>query len=105
MTDYSKDELLREIHSLTRENQALKLDNDFLQRQNAALKLRCSKYSLEISELTSEIQDLKFTKKYLNSEEAGAAFARSLLGHRMTDEEVAIDEAENNYVPYNGDDF
>ena len=50
----------------------------------------------------------EFASKYCSEEEqgnAGRAFARSLLGHTMTDEEVEIDEAENAYVPYNGDDF
>ena len=58
----------------------LEAENDFLQRQNNALKMRCSKYSLEIHDLQSEIADMKFTRKYLTSEEAGKAFAQSLIG-------------------------
>ena len=58
----------------------LEADNKFLKRQNNALKLRCSDYSLRISELESEIADMKFTRKYLTSEEAGKQFAKELLG-------------------------
>ena len=48
---------------------------------------------------------MRFTRKYLTSEEAGKAFARELLGKPMTPEEVAISEAENRYDAYVGDDF
>ena len=74
------DEVLNELYGLREENQALKLDNDFLQRQNAACKLRCGKLAIQVRELESEIADMKFTHKMLNSEEAGRAFARELLG-------------------------
>ena len=103
MTDNRK--LLEELQTLKNEIQSLKVDNDFLQRQNRALKLRCGKYSLRISDLESEITDMKFTHKILNSEEAGKAFARELLGKPMTHEEVVIENAENSYTPYSGDDF
>lgn len=103
MTDNRK--LLEELQTLKNEIQSLKVDNDFLQRQNRALKLRCGKYSLRISDLESEITDMKFTHKMLNSEEAGKAFARELLGKPMTHEEVVIENAENSYTPYSGDDF
>ena len=99
------DEILEELHYLREENQSLKIDNDFLQRQNAACKMRCSKYAIENQQLRDEITDLRFTHKYLTAEEAGKAFARELLGKPMTPEEVAIDAAENSYVPYSGDDF
>ena len=103
MTDNRK--LLEELQTLKNEIHSLKVDNDFLQRQNRALKLRCGKYSLRISDLESEITDMKFTRKYLTSEEAGKAFARELLGKPMTHEEVVIENAENSYTPYSGDDF
>ena len=74
------DEVLEELHYLREENQSLRLDNDFLQRQNNGLKLRCSKCALEVRKLEEEIADMKFTHKMLNSEEAGRAFARELLG-------------------------
>lgn len=109
MTDYKRDlkldEVLEELYALREQNESLKVDNDFLQRQNNACKIRCSKYSLEIQELRSEIADLRFTHKMLTAEEAGAAFARELLGQPMTEEDLAIEAAENCYVPYNGDDF
>ena len=99
------DEVLEELYYLREENQSLRLDNDFLQRQNAACKLRCGKLAIQVRELESEIADMKFTHKMLNSEEAGRAFARELLGKPMTREDLAIEAAENAYMPYNGDDF
>ena len=99
------DEVLNELWYLREENQSLKIDNDFLQRQNTACKLRCSKYALQVRELESEIADMKFTRNYLTSEEAGKAFARELLGKPMTREELAIEATENSYEPYTGDDF
>lgn len=78
--DIKLDTVLEELYALREENQQLKVDNDFLQRQNNACKMRCSKYSLRITELESEIADLRFTKGFLSSEEAGKMFAKSLLG-------------------------
>lgn len=99
------DEVLEELYALREENQSLKVDNDFLEKQNAACKLRCSKLTIQVRELESEIKDMKFTRKYLTSEDAGRAFARELLGKPMTPEDIAIEQAENCYVPYDGDDF
>ena len=62
------------------EIQALQEENDFLRKQNAALKLRCSKYAIENKELSDEIADMRFTRKYLTSEEASKKFAQELLG-------------------------
>ena len=86
----------------------LEKENKFLEKQNRALKLRCGKYSLQITELESEIQDMKFTHKMLNSEEAGRAFARELLGKPMTEDEfIAAGEAEyeRTWNIADGDDF
>ena len=69
------------------------------------LKARCKELSKENLILKNEISDMKFTRNYLTSEEAGKAFAMELLGKPMTHEEVAIEQAENSYVPYSGDDF
>ena len=94
------DEVLTELYQLREENQSLKIDNDFLQRQNNGLRLK-------LQSITS-MSMFEFANAYCNDaqlEEAGHAFARSLLGHQMTDEEIAIEQAENCYVPYNGDDF
>jgi hypothetical protein len=93
------------INEVLEELYALRDENYFLKRQNNALKIRCSDYSLRIGELETEIADMKFTRKYLTSEEAGRAFARELLGKPMTEEELAIEAAENAYIPYVGDDF
>lgn len=96
------------IKDIQLENEELKARNDFLERQNKALKMRCSKYRLEITKLTSEIQDMKFTHKMLNSEEAGRAFARELLGKPMTEDEfIAAGEAEyeRTWNIADGDDF
>ena len=103
--DLKLDEVLNELYALREENTSLKIDNDFLQRQNSACKMRCSQYAIENKELRDEIADLRFTHKMLSSEEAGRAFARELLGKPMTPEDIAIEQAENCYVPYNGDDF
>ena len=89
----------------------LEADNKFLKRQNNALKLRCSEYSLRISKLENEIADMKFTRKYLTSEEAGKAFARELLGKPMTkadieeEEFIANGEAHYEKFAFIGDDF
>ena len=96
------------IKDIQLENEELKARNDFLERQNKALKMRCSKYCLEITKLTSEIQDMKFTHKMLNSDEAGRAFARELLGKPMTEDEfIAAGEAEyeRTWNVADGDDF
>ena len=98
-------EVLEELYALREQNQELKLDNDFLEKQNNSLKIRCGKYCLENKKLSEEIADMKFTRKYLTSEEAGTAFARELLGKPLTDEDIAIEAAENGYKPYVGDDF
>ena len=72
--------MCKTIDVLTEENQQLKVDNEFLRKQNRALKLRCSKYCLQNRKLEEEIKDMKFTRKYLTSEEAGKRFAEELLG-------------------------
>lgn len=74
------DEVLEELYALREQNHELKVDNDFLQRQNNALKMRCSNYCLQVRDLESEIEDMKFTRKYLTSEEAGRQLARELTG-------------------------
>jgi hypothetical protein len=97
--DLKLDEVLEELY-------ALRDENYFLKRQNNALKIRCSDYSLRIGELETEIADMKFTHKMLNSEEAGKAFARELLGKPMTEEEfIAEGEAHYNKFAFIGDDF
>ena len=74
-------------------------------RTNFELKQRCRTLTAENESLKLEIKDMKFTRNYLTSEEAGKAFARELLGKPMTREELAIEAAENCYVPYTAEDF
>ena len=71
---------LNELNGLITSCAELAKDNDFLRKQNRALKLRCGKYAVENRKLTEEVNDLRFTHKYLTSEEAGKAFAQELLG-------------------------
>lgn len=112
-------DLCNHFAELEKENKQLKQDNKVLGheltyfKEYAAdleedvnnLKANCRKLTSENMSLKSEIKDMKFTRNYLTGEEAGKAFARELLGKPMTREELAIEAAENCYVPYNGDDF
>ena len=67
---------LEEIKGFIEASQKLARQTRFIN----ALKMRCSDYSQRIIELESEIADMKFTRKYLTSEEAGKRFAQELLG-------------------------
>ena len=91
---YSKNELRGFIESC-----------EELAKTNFILKQECRTLTAENQSLKLEIRDMKFTRKYLTGEEAGRQFARELLGQPMTEEDLAIEAAENAYVPYNGDDF
>jgi hypothetical protein len=73
--DIKLDEVLEELYSLRDEN-------SFLKRQNTALKIRCSNYCLKVKNLENEIADMKFTRNYLTSEEAGKQLARELIQAR-----------------------
>ena len=114
----TNEELILEIRRLKQDLDEVKIheemlvkENKFLDKQNRALKLRCSKYCLQISDLEAEIKDMKFTHKMLNSEEAGRAFARDLLGKPMSkadiEEEKMIADGEAHYerFAFLGDDF
>lgn len=105
-------ELEEENQQLTKDNKVLGNELTYFKEYTADLeeevtriKARCRELSLENHDLSMEIKDMKFTRKYLTSEEAGKAFARELLGNPMTPEELAIEAAENSYKPYVGDDF
>ena len=116
-----KDTLL-EIQKLEEENKELKAQNEFLQKKYADLKKHYDdfyekEYLARIDEcnnLWGELFEIKhmtmweFAAKYCSDEDmeqAGHQLARSLLGHRMTDEEVKIAETESRYDYYTGDDF
>ena len=105
------DEVLEELYALREENQSLQIDNDFLQRQNAACKFRCREYATKVHELELEVADLRFTHKYLTSEEAGTQLAQELL-HPDTNfikAEEAAEQLENEVVgamgSFLGDDY
>ena len=49
-------------------------------KSNFILKQRCRDLTRENESLKLEIKDMKFTRNYLPSEEAGRKFAESLLG-------------------------
>jgi len=114
--------LTLERNNLLKEIQSLKTENEELRAKNTELKKDYDEfyekeYMVRIEEcnrLWGELFDIKhmgvweFANKYCTPEqqaEAGKAFARELLGKPMTPEEIAIDEAENGYKPYNGDDL
>ncbi len=87
-------DLCNHFAELEKENQQLKADNKILGneltyfKEYAAdleedvnnLKARCQKLATENHDLLLENQDMKFTRKYLTSEEAGRALAQKLLG-------------------------
>lgn len=96
--------------------------NEFLERCVNALKLNMAQLTKERNdfckkniELSKELHDIKqmsmfeFGNTYCSDESLeadGKAFARALgVGVRMTDDEVAIAKAEDNYVPYTAEDF
>lgn len=83
-------------------------------KQITDLKAQCKELSEENLFLKSEIQDMKFTRKYLTSEDAGKAFARELLGKPMTESDIAEEQFIENGEAYyertwnlacEGDDF
>ena len=107
------------INGLRAENEILRDENETLFETNEeliktirALKERCKDYSQQIIELECEVNDLKFTRNYLTSEDAGKAFAQDLLGN-MTPGDIAeeefISQGEQHYADtWNincGDDF
>lgn len=71
----------------------LSSENTHFKAKNLALVKRCRELSKANSEMSLEIKDMKFTKRYLTSEEAGKAFARELLGKPMTPEDLAEERA------------
>ena len=111
----------KEIQTLKDENEQLKAQIVFLQnkldikeRVLTGCKLNNSSLTTERNQLQAELDSIKsmsmfeFGNTYCSDESLeadGKLFAHSLLGHTMTDEEVAIDEAENSYVPYTAEDF
>ena len=79
--------MCQKIETLTAQNEQLKDENETLFETNEILikeirdiKAKCSELSKENISLKLEIKDMKFTRNFLTSEEAGKKFAESLLG-------------------------
>ena len=113
---YSQKEIIAIIESnneLAKKNErqanfirSLKAFNKELTSQRKELNDKTIKLSKELRDI-KQMSMWEFADKYCNDtelEDAGKAFARS-LGVGMSSKEVAIEQAENCYVPYNGDDF
>ena len=114
---YSQKELEGFIQSNTELAQKVERQTRFIK----ALKLNLSKTTLERNQLcdkanrlNKELQDIKsmsmfeFGNTYCSTESLeadGHAFARSLGVGTMTPEEIAIEKAENAYIPYTAEDF
>lgn len=87
-------DMCKKIITLENENKQLKADNKILgseltyfkdyaadlEEENNLLKNRCRTLTCENHKLGLELKDLKFTRKFLTSEDAGKAFASELLG-------------------------
>ena len=103
----SNKELARKTDRQTRFIEALKLHNSELTHERNKLCDKCMTQSRELKDIKS-MSMFEFGNTYCSTESLeadGHAFARSLLGKPMTDEELAIEAAENCYKPYVGDDF
>ena len=72
--------LSKRNRELLSEHRDLRDETIFQKRQISALKFRCSNYAVENEKMRNELDDLRFTHKYLTSEEAGRQFAKELLG-------------------------
>ena len=140
MRNIKIDEILPELQWLREQNEQLKSDNKILGNELTYFKERCVDLEEEANNLSSEllhfkskslafmercrdlskenealkleIKDMKFTRKYLTSEEAGKAFARELLGKPMTEADLAEERfIENGVKEYEnglrvlGDDY
>ena len=73
-------EMCQKIDDLTEENKRLEDELTHFKARNFSLSKRCRELTIENHDLALEIKDMKFTKKYLTSEEAGKRFAQELLG-------------------------
>lgn len=83
--------ILIENEGLKAENEKLRDELTYFKARNFSLVKHCQKLASRNQKLECKVADLEFS--------------RNFLGVTMTDEEVAIEAAENGYKPYNGDDF
>ena len=100
-------ELENENKQLKEKNQLLKKEyDDFYEKEYLARIDECNNLWAELFDI-KHMSMWEFASKYCKDEleNAGKQFARDLLGQPMTQEDIAIEAAENCYVPYNGDDF
>ena len=72
--------IIIENEGLKAENSKLKDELTYFKARNYTLIKQCQKLANRNQKLECEIADLRFTHKYLTSEEAGREFARELLG-------------------------
>ena len=72
--------LTAQNEQLTDENETLFETNEILIKEIREVKAKCSELSKENQALQLEIKDMKFTRNFLTSEDAGRKFAESLLG-------------------------
>ncbi|MBR3139416.1 MAG: hypothetical protein IKF11_00920 [Methanobrevibacter sp.] len=123
MTKENRDELIlidgeyyshNEIVAIIESNNELARKNERQSNFIRALKLQNEELTVERNALLDELTTIKnmsmfeFGNTHCSTESLeadGKAFARSLLGKPITQEEEVIYEAENAYVPYSGDDF
>ena len=107
-------DICHKVETLEEQNEFLQSKLELKERMLEGCKLNNSKVTAERNSLQAELDTIKsmtmfeFGNTYCSNESLeadGHAFAKALLGHTMTDEEVAIDEAENSYVPYTAEDF
>ena len=99
-----------ELTNFISEIEDLEYKVDRLNRIKNGLRINNSALTLERNALLDELNHIKglsmfeFGNRYCSSESLeadGHAFARSLLGHRHIDDELA----ENSTAPFNGDVF
>ena len=104
-------QLEKEVTQLRKDNKVLGNELTYFKEYAAdleetvnALKNRCRILTSENTALKSEIQDMKFTRKYLTSEDAGKKLAQELL-HADIAAEVHENEIVNAMGSYLGDDY
>ena len=95
------------VERKTRFTKAIQLANQQLTKERNDLIDRNIALSKELQDI-KQMSMFEFGNTYCSDESLandGKIFARSLLGHRMTDEDIAIQAAENGYKPYTAEDF
>ena len=81
------------------------IENEGLKAENSKLRDELTYFKARNFTLIKQCQKLANRNQKLECKVADMEFSRNFLGVPMSDEEVAIEAAENSYRPYNGDDF